>query len=164
MSIRDPVQSVAEPVLPQSGAGIYVFAGMMNDVKVPQETVFVTETVDAVIGQIVEQEEQYPTPPDIGRHFVRRDLVQPKKKREREYPEDHGYARADRAGHKIVPGIAQSVRAGFGAPVIIDLDPHQKGKQEHENESGSYHPKIITLESRFLYKNRIKLQHFTVLR
>src|SRR5262245_32721278 len=61
--IKDPMGQPAEPALPHGHAQVVMLTGMMNHMKVPEESHLVAEAVEPVIHQVVEQKYQPPGPP-----------------------------------------------------------------------------------------------------
>jgi hypothetical protein len=104
--VKDPMRDSAEPALPDGDAQVVMLAGMMDNVKIPKDTRFVTEAVKPVIGKIIDEKERHPAPPHIGRELVRSDLIkkdvyQPCNKSKQKVENDAPESKPD-----ICPGVA----------------------------------------------------------
>ena len=73
--VEDPVNQGAEPALPHGDAEIVKLARMMNYVKIPEQPRFVADAVEPVVGEIIDEEENHPSPPRIGRELERSERI-----------------------------------------------------------------------------------------
>src|SRR5687768_1914472 len=70
--VEDPMQQPAEPALPDGDAQIVLLARMMDDVKIPEKPRLVTDAVEPVVGEIVNNEKNHPRPPRVSGKLERR--------------------------------------------------------------------------------------------
>lgn len=103
--IKHPANRPAEPALADRDAQIILLARVVNDVKIPKQTRFVARTVKNVIREIIDEKQDHPAPPRIGREFVRGQFVAKQIYPARRQPEQSSPQNA----HKPVENIAPSV-------------------------------------------------------
>ena len=138
--VKYPVQQAAEPALPDGDAQIVFLAGMVNDVKIPEQTRLVADAVKYVIRKIVEEEKNYPRPPCFGRKLVGRKLVtgnvdnagqQPK------YRSESGAAKAEDDVCPRVLAIGEVICAADLRP--IRFERNERRKNRNRDQGRTYH-------------------------
>src|SRR5262245_43353142 len=58
--IEHPVKDPGKPALTNGNAQVVLFAGVVNDMKIPKEPCFVTNTVKDIVREIIDEEQNDP--------------------------------------------------------------------------------------------------------
>lgn len=59
-NVEDPMGQPAEPTLPYCNGQIIVAARVMDDVEIPKEARFVTDAMEPVVGEVIDEKEDRP--------------------------------------------------------------------------------------------------------